>query len=37
MTKKYFGTDGIRGMANKGSVSPQNVMRLGMAAGKYFA
>jgi len=36
MTKKYFGTDGIRGMANKGSMSPQNVMRLGMAAGKYF-
>ena len=36
MTKKYFGTDGIRGLANSGSMSPQNVMRLGMAAGKYF-
>lgn len=36
MTKKYFGTDGIRGLANHGSMEPQNVLRLGMAAGKYF-
>jgi len=36
MKKKYFGTDGIRGKANVGSLTPDNVMRLGMAAGKYF-
>ena len=36
MKKKYFGTDGIRGKANVGTLTPDNVMRLGMAAGKYF-
>ena len=36
MAKKYFGTDGIRGLANSGSMTPENVLRLGMAAGKYF-
>ncbi len=36
MIKKYFGTDGIRGLANQGNMAPQNVLRLGMAAGKYF-
>jgi phosphoglucosamine mutase len=36
MSKKYFGTDGIRGLANRDSMAPQNVLRLGMAAGKYF-
>lgn len=36
MTKKYFGTDGIRGLANSGTMEPQNVLKLGMAAGKYF-
>ncbi len=36
MAKKYFGTDGIRGLANSGSMEPQNVLKLGMAAGKYF-
>ena len=36
MKKKYFGTDGIRGKANVGALTPDNVMRLGMAAGKYF-
>ncbi|PHR92557.1 MAG: phosphoglucosamine mutase [Robiginitomaculum sp.] len=36
MPKKYFGTDGIRGLANHGSMEPKNVLRLGMAAGKYF-
>jgi len=36
MSKKYFGTDGIRGLANKGSMAPENVLKLGMAAGKYF-
>ena len=36
MGKKYFGTDGVRGLANSGAMEPQNVLRLGMAAGKYF-
>jgi phosphoglucosamine mutase len=36
MLKKYFGTDGIRGLANQGNMAPQNVLRLGMAAGKFF-
>lgn len=34
--KQYFGTDGVRGQANAGKMTPDNVMRLGMAAGKYF-
>ncbi len=36
MVKKFFGTDGIRGLANQGNMSPENVMKLGMAAGRYF-
>ncbi|MEE9273221.1 MAG: phosphoglucosamine mutase [Robiginitomaculum sp.] len=36
MGRKHFGTDGIRGMANTGSMTAANVMRLGMAAGKHF-
>ena len=36
MTRKYFGTDGIRGTANQGKMTPEVAMRLGMAAGKYF-
>ena len=38
MTKKkqFFGTDGIRGQANIGKMTPDSVMRFGMAAGKYF-
>jgi len=34
--KQFFGTDGIRGPANVGKMTPDNVMRFGMAAGKYF-
>lgn len=34
--KQYFGTDGVRGKANFGKMTPDNVMRLGMAAGKIF-
>lgn len=34
--KKYFGTDGVRGRANKSKMTPDMIMRLGMAAGKYF-
>ena len=35
-SKRYFGTDGVRGRANLGKMTPDSVMRLGMAAGKYF-
>ena len=34
--KYFFGTDGIRGPANVGILTPDNIMRFGMAAGKYF-
>ena len=34
--KSFFGTDGIRGPANVGILTPDNIMRFGMAAGKYF-
>jgi phosphoglucosamine mutase len=36
MTRKYFGTDGVRGRANFGSMSPDMVMRLGLAAGQLY-
>lgn len=36
MSRKYFGTDGIRGLANTPPMTPEIAMRLGMAAGKYF-
>ena len=36
MSRKYFGTDGIRGLANTPPMTPEVAMRLGMAAGKYF-
>ncbi len=36
MAKKFFGTDGIRGLANHDRMAPQNVLKLGMAAGRYF-
>ena len=35
-SSRYFGTDGVRGRANAGKMTPDMVMRLGMAAGKYF-
>jgi len=34
--KQFFGTDGVRGQANTGKMTPDMVMRLGMAAGKIF-
>lgn len=37
MTKKYFGTDGIRGAVGKGSITPEFMLKLGWAAGKVFA
>jgi phosphoglucosamine mutase len=37
MTKKYFGTDGIRGLAGEYPITPDFVMRLGYAAGRVLA
>lgn len=34
--RKIFGTDGVRGMANAGALAPDQLMRLGMAAGRLF-
>lgn len=31
MARKYFGTDGIRGLANKGNMSPEMAFRIGLA------
>ncbi len=36
MTRKYFGTDGIRGTANTSPMTAEVALRLGMAAGNYF-
>ena len=36
MTKKYFGTDGIRGTVNKGNINGEMFFRFGLAAGTYF-
>jgi len=36
MSRKYFGTDGIRGRANSSSLTPSVAMRAGMAAGRIF-
>ena len=36
MTRKYFGTDGIRGKANNGKLNAELAMRVGMAAGLTF-
>lgn len=37
MTKKYFGTDGIRGRVGVAPITPEFIMHLGYAAGKVFA
>jgi phosphoglucosamine mutase len=36
MARKYFGTDGIRGLANGEKLTPELAMRVGMAAGLKF-
>ncbi len=36
MAKKYFGTDGIRGRVNKGSINGEMFFKFGLAAGTYF-
>lgn len=36
MGKRYFGTDGIRGMANTHPMTAESALRIGMAAGNWF-
>lgn len=36
MSRKYFGTDGIRGRANTGNMTAETALRVGMAAGSMF-
>ncbi len=36
MAKKYFGTDGIRGMVNQGNINGDMFFKFGLAAGTYF-
>ena len=36
MTKKYFGTDGIRGTVNQGNISGNMFFKFGLAAGTFF-
>src|ERR1700753_1701708 len=36
MTRKYFGTDGIRGRPNASALTPEIAMKAGMAAGRIF-
>ena len=37
MTRKYFGTDGIRGRVGEAPITPDFVLRLGFAAGNVLA
>lgn len=37
MTRKYFGTDGVRGRVGEAPITPDFVMRLGYAAGQVLA
>jgi len=36
MTRRYFGTDGIRGRTNEAPMTAETAMRVGMAAGRHF-
>ena len=36
MARKYFGTDGVRGTANQGAMTPDMVLKIGMAAGNLY-
>ena len=36
MSKKYFGTDGVRGRVNQGNINGQMFFKFGLAAGTYF-
>jgi phosphoglucosamine mutase len=37
MARKYFGTDGIRGLANSSPMTSETALKVGMAAGKLFS
>lgn len=37
MSKKYFGTDGIRGMVGSQFIHPEFILKLGWAVGRVFA
>ena len=34
--RELFGTDGVRGLANAGAMTPERILRLGMAVGRVF-
>ncbi|GAB4523878.1 MAG: phosphoglucosamine mutase [Amphiplicatus sp.] len=34
--RRIFGTDGVRGLANAGAMTPERILRLGMAVGRVF-
>ena len=36
MSRKYFGTDGMRGLINSGNMTPDLILRLALSAGHYF-
>ncbi len=36
MSRKLFGTDGVRGRANEAPMTPETALRLGQAAGRFF-
>ena len=36
MSRRYFGTDGIRGRTNQWPMTAELAMKVGMAAGKHF-
>ncbi len=36
MSRKYFGTDGVRGTANNGAMTADMVLKIGMAAGNLY-
>jgi len=36
VTRKYFGTDGIRGRTNEGAMTAATAMKVGQAAGRHF-
>ena len=37
MTKRYFGTDGIRGRVGSGAINPEFILKLGWAVGRVFS
>ncbi|MEJ2087585.1 MAG: phosphoglucosamine mutase, partial [Gammaproteobacteria bacterium] len=37
MSRRYFGTDGIRGRVGEAPITPEFCLRLGWAVGKVFA